>query len=416
MSRFLLLVGVFVLLVFVALVGGCILLGRDIPAPDVSDLVVERMDMPDEDNAYTWLVAATNAMVWPEDPLPIGELLDGATNAPELVAELVETNAEMFAFLEKAIACPVLHPPEITSFDTLLPYLSEWRNIGRLLALKAAQERRAGNFSAAAQTTASLLRFADLLQRDAECIINYLVGIAVVDIGTAQARRLAEAGEITAEDLEPALRALADMSPFHPGLVRAIKVEYRVVSNTLGDLGVKDTALEEFADLPGMPRFFPRKKRMPGYFFQPNRTRLLFAEVYREMIQDAPRSYADMDMPPIVEERMSRFWMLKPNSVGHILQRMLLPALDSLLERKCRAECMATGTRLVLACKAYELRTGALPETLEDLLPLTMIAVPIDPYDGKPFRYLPDRRILYSVGQDTIDSDASPEDTVFHVP
>lgn len=409
MSKSLLTIGVLVLLLFVCLFAGCIILGRDVPPPDVSDLVVERMDVPDEDNAYTWLVAATNALVDPDYTIPISALIDGSTNAPELVAELVTTNAAMYAFLEKAVGCPVCHPPEITSFDTMLPYLPKWRSMGRLLALKAAEERRAGRLAESAQTTASLLRFADLVQEDAELIIQHLVGIAILGIGVTQAGYLAETEGITAEDLEPLLGALSEIGPFHPGLIRAIKVEYRVISNTLGDLSTADADLDTLAGLPGMPRFLPRGKRIPGYFFQPNRTRLLFAEVYREMIENAPRDYAHMNMPPIVEERVTRFWMLKPNGVGYILQRMILPALDAMLERKCRAQCMVTATRLVLACKAYEIRNETLPETLEDLVPRYLNTVPTDPYDGEPFRYLPTRRLVYSVGEDTEDSNASSD-------
>jgi len=409
MNRFLSVLGVLVLLVFVLFVGGCILLSRDIPKPDVSDFVVERMPVPEEDNAYTWLVQATNVMVWPDEGVPISELLDGETNAPGLVAELVATNAEMFAFVDKAVDCPVCHPPEITSFDTLLPYLSKWRNIGRLMALKATQERGAGNLADSARTTASLIRFADLLQRDAECLINYLVGIAILDLGMTQARDLVGMEEISAEELDPLLRALADMSPFHPGLIRAIKVEYRVTSKLIGEFGTRDLGLNEFAGLSETPSFLTKGKGIPRYFFQPNRTRQLLAETYRNMIENAPRNYADMDITSFEDAPVSRLRMLKPNAVGHILQRLLLPAFDSMLERKCRAQCMATGTRLVIACKAYEQRNGALPETLAALVPLYFSAAPIDPYDGKPFRYLPARRIVYSVGVDLEDANGSSD-------
>ena len=34
----------------------------------------------------------------------------------------------------------------------------------------------------------------------------------------------------------------------------------------------------------------------------------------------------------------------------------------------------------------------------------------MDDFDGKPFRYLPEKRLLYSVGKDLIDSNGAEQD------
>ena len=48
-------------------------------------------------------------------------------------------------------------------------------------------------------------------------------------------------------------------------------------------------------------------------------------------------------------------------------------------------------------------RPGNLPETLQALVPDYLPAVPRDPFDGQPFRYSTERRIIYSVGEDLTD-------------
>ena len=53
------------------------------------------------------------------------------------------------------------------------------------------------------------------------------------------------------------------------------------------------------------------------------------------------------------------------------------------------------------------MREGRLPAGLEELVPAYLSEVPRDPYDGKPFRYLPEKRLVYAVGQDLKDSGGS---------
>jgi hypothetical protein len=61
-----------------------------------------------------------------------------------------------------------------------------------------------------------------------------------------------------------------------------------------------------------------------------------------------------------------------------------------------------------LGLELYRLRTGALPETLEALVPRDLPALPPDPYDRQPMkvRRLNDRMWLYSVGEDGQDDTA----------
>jgi hypothetical protein len=78
-----------------------------------------------------------------------------------------------------------------------------------------------------------------------------------------------------------------------------------------------------------------------------------------------------------------------------------------LLEKKCRIEGGVAATRLLAACRAYQLAEGRLPDALPALVPKYLAAVPADPFDGKPFRYLPAQSLVYSVASDLKDSGGS---------
>jgi hypothetical protein len=101
--------------------------------------------------------------------------------------------------------------------------------------------------------------------------------------------------------------------------------------------------------------------------------------------------------------------LLRPNGVGKILVALLVPAVNAVLHAECRNEASLAATRLVVACRRFEIDHGEPPATLGALVPKYLDAVPRDPYDGKPFRYDRERAIVYSVGKDLIDSGGSDE-------
>jgi len=58
MKKFFLILLAVVVSIIVSAITYMIIVGKDIPPPDFSDLVIERLDIPDEENAYTYFLAA----------------------------------------------------------------------------------------------------------------------------------------------------------------------------------------------------------------------------------------------------------------------------------------------------------------------------------------------------------------------
>lgn len=414
MKRILIALVIVFVVVIGAIVVGISFAGRDIPAPDVANLAVDRPELPPDENAYTYFLSATNAFYWPTNSAVVTDYLDGESVGQDEVAGVISKNEATFELINRGIKCERCITPEVTGFDTLLPYLGPWRNMGRILAAKTRHDRLAGYYADATETCIAQLKFASLVQRDAECIINYLVGISILDIGLAQARDLARDPGMSSQELKKLSEALASVGPFAPGLIRAIKVEYKVVANTIDDLGKGNFSMDDLSSLSGTdPPSILKGKRIPGYFFQPNRTKLTFANLYRDMITNAPLYYAEMnlyDVEDVLGLGDGKLKLLtRPNAVGRILYAMLIPDLGSLLERKCRAECGVAATHLLVALHTYEKDNQAFPKTAYKLVPDYLKSLPIDPYDGKPFRHDYSKAIVYSVGKDLKDSGGSSQ-------
>lgn len=412
MKKVLIGLAIFILAGITVVVTVLSLAGRDRPPPDVADLKVERIALPPEDNAYTFFVAATNTFYWPTNATLITDYLDGKTVDAGALADVLDQNTQMIESINRGTACKTCLAPEVTGFDTLLPHLSPWRNMGRVLAAKTRHTRLAGRYVQATESCIILLRFADLVQRDPECLIQYLVGIAIMDVGLSQAQELARDNNMPPVELTRLSAALAELSPSAPGLVRAIKVEYKVVANTTDQFRDGKFGMTELAGLSGdKPHPLLKGRRMPGYIFQPNATKETFANLYRNMIADAPLPFAEMkriDVEKALGLKASRAEMLlRPNAVGRILYALLVPAMDNLLERRCRADCGVAATRIIGACHQYRNTSTRFPDDLEALVPEYLPGIPADPYDGKPFRYVASKKIVYSVGKDLRDSGGS---------
>jgi len=93
----------------------------------------------------------------------------------------------------------------------------------------------------------------------------------------------------------------------------------------------------------------------------------------------------------------------------HTLTRLLASALHSVVVADARELAPLRVALTAVAVERYRLRHGVLPDTLDDLVPAFLTAVPADPIDGKPIRYkrLKNGYCVYSIGQDAQDDGGS---------
>ncbi|MCL1921632.1 MAG: hypothetical protein FWG50_11285 [Kiritimatiellaeota bacterium] len=77
------------------------------------------------------------------------------------------------------------------------------------------------------------------------------------------------------------------------------------------------------------------------------------------------------------------------------------------MTNRCRMDAHIAATKIVIACHLFQRETGRRPGTLGELVPSYLPSVPLDPFDGKPFRYKPGEGIIYSVGEGLEDLDGA---------
>ena len=386
--------------------------GRDLAPPDAKDLIPERTELSPDQNGYTYFVSATNTLFLPKSSSIISDYQLGRPVDDGMVQEIIVRNQNMLDMIRKGLDCKRCIAPEVIGYDASVPYINPWMKMGQIMALKARHERLAKNYVESTRSCILLLRFGTVIRNDAGCLINFLVGISLIDQGLLEVQALAGDSGTPQEELTRLSKALAAVGPVDPGLIGALKVECNSFAYTIDQISEGKFNMNNLTGTFGERTTKPLMSRhVPGFIFQPNKTKLAFADFIRDMIRQVPLCYADMkengDAEKSSEVHNTTQLMIHPNAVGRILLALAIPALSSNLERKCRAQCNLSASRLLVACNAYLKAEGKLPESLQSLVPTYLAAIPADPYDGKPFRYSPMKGIIYSVGKDLKDSGGS---------
>jgi len=106
-------------------------------------------------------------------------------------------------------------------------------------------------------------------------------------------------------------------------------------------------------------------------------------------------------------------WKRIGSDFGGVLTQVLLPGLSAIGEQAAVADAKYRACVLGVAAYRYRLKHGAWPEALDKLVPELLVAVPLDPFTGKPMIYGTDkagRRVIYSVGRDLVDDGGAPWD------
>jgi hypothetical protein len=391
-------------------------ISEDENAFPVFERAIAALSLPGRDPAYTSFWDLTPEEQDREDRPPAEKELyermtDGEAWDDALAAKVLARNAEALAQWQEGMARPRLQAPEVRTLYGGLPDVDGWLQLANLLYVVGEARRKAGDVDGALDLAVQTMRFGHRIQADANCLLTWLVGLTVSGMGRTRLMDVAREHPLPADRL----RALAaDVAPYAPsaaGLANDYRAEYVILADAVDKVHsgeVKPFSTCEVDHVPSpLERFLWRIVHPP--VFKPNRTKRLFAQRLGPMIETAGRPYKDVPRHDWEARKGDIITLIgSGNAVGRFLAIVSSrPAyVYTSAELRCAADLEHAAARLRLAARAYELEKGRPPPSLEALVPGYLDAVPADPFDGKPLRYDPARRLVWSVGKDLVDEGA----------
>ena len=379
----------------------------------------------EEDNAATLLSRAAAALPRPSDPNLDLTQLDRRSCAEHLTVfqEQLRENAQVFDLVRAARDKPDADwGVRMTSpaSGILLPFLSPQRHLAKFLAGTALIHHLSGDDAAAIEGLQDLLALGNRIDAaQPPTLITHLVAIAIHSLVPSRIEEMAPNLNVTGAagpppNVTPAARAevqaviaaLLDDRKLADGWRHAIQGErafqfdavQSVVNRTLSGAG--------FAAITGGAGWSTPVATPVGWVVSPawelDALRLL--DVTTRML----RAGSAADWPAAQAQWPPQESASGPiHAVSHMMSEMLLPSLDRALVIHYRAITMRRLAALGLAMRLYELDNGRRPETLAELAPAYIPAIPRDPFDpgGGALRYAPHgpSPVLYSVGVDGVD-------------
>ncbi len=389
----------------------------DIEPPDVSDLIPERIEVADEDNAYTYLKLMADSIYFPDDELyeekgldlhqQISDLLAGKLRDDNLVNDLLNKNKKSFSFLDKSLACKCYQAPPFDSPSDDMGLSSfKIRELWDLINLSFLTAVYNDDFVKAQQIMKTSSQLSQLManSRDSMAIIFPTFRFALV-------HNLIDNEKISIKFMRLVLDALPD-SIFYDTLLRndakACLEAYMIFIEKLASGEESLDKIDLFSDeRGGFEKIFRDTTAQVNFLLHKNRTKGILADLYREAIDEIDLPYSKQNLKKRYKSIPECDEDYNIDGISNIIGKYLCLGLQSVYidlfwKFKCQTEL--EGLRLSVACKLYKRENGTYPDLLEELLPKYLDKVPNDPFDGKPMRYDSERKIIYSVGKDLIDS------------
>ncbi len=384
--------------------------GWDIPPPNTHDLLLPHPSVAPNDNAGTFFNRARETLYWPDEHLASAPLIERYMkgNADDddntYVSEIIRRNITTLTFIAQGLDRKVYFHQEVDD-DVMPRHITAMNRIGRLLALKSRRDRLAGNFTAATDACVLLLRLGDTIQGNAPLLIDFIIGAAILSRGLTQAHDLTDENDLADADLERLASTLDALTPLEQGLISGLKGEYAYWADLVDqvhDLNAGTNQVSEELQYIVSPHSL-RMKSISRYYFQPNRTKKMLADLARHWIRQAPRAIADVEDYDVIAALGFPSWLnddmelwdplydvleyaikfTMPNIAGvEILLASQRPCvcggplkMDS-LKTRWRIEQQISETRLLVARHLYRRRYGDYPAELIDLVPDFLEALP----------------------------------------
>ncbi len=288
--------------------------------------------------------------------------------------------------------------------NVMLPSLSPDRELANLVRCDARLSHLDGNDSAAVESIRDELHFAAMIDGPSFTIIEHLVATRISALGTelavdfANDLKIGPAPAASREQVMELIRELLD-TPLDTALAEGLRGEQAMQL----DLVQSQPAL---ASMFGVTLIGPAVRLSAVHSTQQMSRRIAAIDLENFSKSTSVKGVQNInsDLTPITQ-------------ANRVFEQLFGSASNKYIETHFRHKTERRAAGVMLAMRLYEIdHAGAIPASLDELVPKYLPAVPVDPFsnDKRPMSYVREMTVdgvatpvIYSVGRNGVDDHAS---------
>jgi hypothetical protein len=381
-------------------------LDRDDPGWRLDDIEAARAQIPAAENSAVAVIAACG--LFPTNTLPVdvtNPFAELPANAPLDTADYARLSNELSewdAALEEARKLAdmprgrhriVWTRPNLT--NTRLPTQQKAREVAYLLRFAALRRAEDGDVHGALADCRAAINAGRSIG-DEPLAVSMLIRAACVAMACTTAERALARGEPAPAELA-ALQKLLEDEDAYPDLWYCMHGERAWMHEVVTGIEIGAIPVSQFVGRTPHP-----VEKLLGPVLRPS-----FRSEHTSILSWMTRYVDSTRLPP--RDQIAAVEAIR-TEIGSaprtaILTHLLMPSLVKVSESSHRKHAQMRALIAALAAERYRQAHGVWPQSLADLVPAELAAVPPDPFDGQPLRLLhvPDGVEIYSVGPDGID-------------
>lgn len=318
--------------------------GRDAKKVNDSELQLNVINLPDTLNAYPLLVQAQKVIYYPTtDAAKIGDLSSNKNWDDKYVKNLLAKNQQALSYFDQAsikteYQDPTYNDPSAVTYMTMNPNLKSYRNMMRLKEIQNYWEYRQGNKSKALSGALLLTDIGYKMKNSQADIMHYLVASVIYKAGLNQMNGFLDGSKYDRQDLDKALTSLEKYKSQNKGLMTAEKMEYLSQSKIIDSIAMdlRSGKTPNATDSYSLPSIESYPKQI--YYFEPNKTKQLFADNTKNLINHIAEPCAKYEKPKKFAVPKSKIKKIfSENMIGIILTDMVVESGSSLLSKECES-------------------------------------------------------------------------------
>jgi hypothetical protein len=379
----------------------------------LEDLDAARGTLPDDENSallvprYKAALASPNLMAMrPDKTEVLGDIISNRRLDAEGIAAVDQALTGNDAAL--AVARSFRNYPrglrryQITPdvIGTLLPDVQESRQIAMVLDLEAERLSIDGRHGAALQLVPAMLNVGRSMEGE-PFFISALVRIAIDSMAVRRTERTLGLGVPAGglADLQAVLLREADADVFFAPLrgERAC-LDRMFVNMRSGQVSVGSIVAMSNGG-PGSPSSI--KAQVAGWAYRP-----FLANDHAVCLETLNQYCAAAQLPDHRQRAALQAVPLPSKTQGSLLSALLVPAINKMHDASLRHRAVLRCAAIAIAVERYRQEHGRWPDTLAEIPKKILPAIPLDPYDGQPLRFVgrADGVTIYSIGTDEVDN------------